>query len=111
MMLVTVEFGLRPGNETRFESAVDEAHALLDKYDGFLGEEPCRNLFDDNKFVTLFYFRDRDAIKAWREDENHLRLQKKGRESIFSWYRIRIAEVERQYGYNETEGSGLPSQQ
>ena len=64
----------------------------------------------EGKFVTLFYFRDRESIEAWRRDADHLRLQEQGKEKIFSWYRIRVAEIERQYGFNEDEGSGLRSQ-
>lgn len=110
MMLVTVEFALRPGMEARFETALDKARACVEKYDGFLGEDPCRSIVDENKFVTLFYFRDRESIKAWRRDADHIRLQQMGKEEIFSWYRIRIAEVEREYGCNEPDGSELPSE-
>ena len=105
MMLVTVEFALRPGVEAEFEAALDKAHACLERYDGFLGEEPCQNIHDEGKFVTLFYFRDRASIEAWRKDSDHIQLQKLSKERVFSWYRIQIAEVERQYGFNEPEGS------
>ncbi len=109
MMLVIVEFSLRPGMEEEFERAVEEARECVQRYDGFLREEPCRNIFDETKFVTIFYFRDRESIKAWRRDTNHMKIQRKGKDRIFAWYRIRVAEVERQYGFNESEGSGLPT--
>ena len=110
MMQVTVEFGIKPGMEKQFEAALERAHAGIEKYDGFLGEEPCSNLFDDGKFVTLFYFRDRASITAWRNDPDHRQLQTLGKNEIFSWYRIRIGEIEREYAYNEAVGSGLPCQ-
>ena len=91
MMLVTVEFEIRPGMEHEFEDALKKAHASIKKHDGFLGEEACRNTFDENKLVTLFYFRDRESIEAWRLDADHKQLQQLGKEKIFSWYRIRIA--------------------
>ncbi len=108
MILVIVELALRPGMEAQFEAALEEAHASIKKYDGFLGEQPCRNIRDEKRFVTLFYFRDRESIRAWRRDADHIRIQRMGKEKIFAWYRIRIAEIERQYGFNEPEGSGLP---
>ena len=46
MMLVTIEFALRSGVEAEFEAALNEAHACLEQYDGFLGEEPCKNIDD-----------------------------------------------------------------
>lgn len=106
MMLVTVEFTIREGMESEFETCLNIAHDGIAKYDGFLGEEPCRSLTDETRFVTLFYFRDRASIETWRKDAEHLRLQQRGRNDIFSWYRIRVAEVERQYGSNEPEGNG-----
>ena len=107
MMLVTVEFSLRPGVEAQFEAALDKAHTCLAKYEGFLGEQPCKSIVDDNQFVTLFYFRDRESIEVWRRDADHIEMQRLGKEKIFSWYRIRIAEVEHEYGINEPEGFGL----
>ena len=109
MMLVTVEFELNPGMDREFQVALAEAHECVKHYDGFLGEEPCRSLLNENKFVTVFYFRDRESIKAWRQDADHMRIQRMAKDKIFSWYRIRVAEIERQYGFNESEGSGLPT--
>ena len=109
-MLVTVEFELRPGMDSDFEVALAEAHECVKRYDGSLGEEPCRSLLNENKFVTLFYFRDRESIEAWRKDADHQRIQRLGREKMFDWYKIRIAEVERQYGFNESKDPGLPTE-
>ena len=109
MMLVTVEFALRPGMEEKFEAALEEAHECVKRYEGFLGEQPCRDLFNEEKFVTIFYFRDRETIQAWRRDADHMRMQQMGKSEMFAWYKIRIAEVERQYGFNESEDSGLPT--
>ena len=106
-MLATIEYSLRPGMEREFEAALDKAHRCLEKHDGFLGEEACRSLLDEGKFVTIFYFRDRDSMQAWRNDADHIRLQELGKERIFAWYRIRIAELEREYSFNEEQGSGL----
>ena len=109
MMLVTVEFALRPGTEEKFEAALEEAHESVKRYDGFLGEQPCRDIFNKDKFVTIFYFRDRESIQAWRRDADHMRMQRMGKKEIYAWYRIRVAEVERQYGFNESAAPGLPT--
>ena len=100
MIIVTVEFALRPGVEEEFEEVLAEMQERIKRYDGFLGEEPCRSLRDDGTFVTIFYFRDRESIKAWRDDPKHARIQKLGREKLFAWYKIRIAEIEREYGWD-----------
>ncbi len=73
------------------------------KYDGFLGEMPCRSLDNENKFITLFFWTDRESIKAWREDPEHVKIQRLGRDKIFSRYKIRVCELEREYGWKWSE--------
>lgn len=99
-MQVTVEFALNPGMEAEFEKASALMHERIKAYDGFLGEQPCRSLVDDGRFVTLFRWRDREAIKAWYDDPVHKQIQQLGREKIFAWYRICVAEIEREYDHN-----------
>ena len=98
LIVVTVEFTLKPGVEDQFRKALDDMHERVKNFDGFLGEEPCRSLEDEAKFVTFFYFRDRASVAAWKSDPEHARVQKLGREKIFASYRIRIASIEREYG-------------
>ncbi len=100
-MLVIVEFTLREGAEKQFESALRRMQDRVKDYDGFLGEEPCRSLVDENKFVSIFYWRDRESIKTWHEDPEHVRVQELGREKLLSDYKIRVCEVEREYGRDE----------
>ncbi len=40
MMVVIVEFELRAGMESEFETELKHMHEQVKKYDGFLGEEP-----------------------------------------------------------------------
>ncbi len=102
MMLVVVEFSLRDGMEEQFESALDCMHDRVKRYGGLLGEEPCCSLEDDSKFISLFYWRDRESIKAWREDPEHVRVQELGREKLLKQYKICVCEIEREYGWEET---------
>ncbi len=99
MMQVTIEFGLNPGVEQEFDTALTQMQERVQRYAGFLGEQACRAVDDDNHFVTIFYFRDRESIRSWRQDPDHRQIQKLGREKILSWYRIRVAEVERDYDW------------
>ncbi len=89
--------------EADFEAALAAMQERVKRYDGFLGEEPCRSVRDDGKFVMIFYFRDRESIEAWRDDPDHIRIQQLGREKLFAWYKIRIAELEREYEWDGTK--------
>ena len=86
MMVVIVEFEVRAGAESEFESALKHMQEQVKKYDGFLGEAPCCRRDNKNKFVTLFYWRDRESMRAWREDPEHVEIQQLGREKILAWY-------------------------
>jgi heme-degrading monooxygenase HmoA len=41
MMVVIVEFELRAGMESEFETALQHMQERVKKHDGILGEEPC----------------------------------------------------------------------
>ena len=103
MMVVIVEFVLREGAESDFATALQQMQEQVKKYDGFLGEMPCRSLDNENKFITLFFWTDRESIKAWREDPVHMKIQQLGRDKIFSRYKIRVCELEREYGWKWSE--------
>ncbi len=103
MMVVIVEFELRAGAESKFESALKHMQEQVKKCDGFLGEAPCCSLDNEKKLVSLFYWQDRQSIKTWREDPEHVKIQQLGRDKIFAWYKIRVCEIEREYEWDCSE--------
>ena len=64
---------------------------LAQQQPGFLGLESVRG--EDGIGITVSYWRDRAAIRAWRNDVEHLAAQQMGRQEFYSWYHIRVAEV------------------
>lgn len=102
-MIVIVEFELRAGAESKFATALQQMQQQVQKYDGFLGEAPCCSLDDEKNFVTLFYWKDRQSMKTWREDPKHVEIQHLGREKLFAWYKIRVCELEREYEWEYSE--------
>ncbi len=103
MMVVIIEFELREATESDFETALQQMQEQVKKYDGFLGETPCRSLDNENKLVSLFFWTDRESIKAWREDPEHVKIQQLGRDKIFARYKIRVCELEREYEWERSE--------
>jgi heme-degrading monooxygenase HmoA len=65
-------------------------------YNGYLGIEAARN--NDGSGVAVIYWQDLESIRAFGRDPEHLIAKKKGRESWYSHYMIRICKVEREYG-------------
>jgi heme-degrading monooxygenase HmoA len=68
--------------------------------EGCLGAESARG--PDGFGITVSYFSDDAAIRAWKENVEHRLAQKLGKERWYSHYEVRIAKVER--GYSGPEG-------
>ena len=66
------------------------------RQDGFLGLESARGA--DGTGITVSYWRDETAIRAWKQDTDHQTAQREGRQTWYADYQVRIAKVERAYG-------------
>jgi len=73
----------------------------LDEHPGFISVERFRSLSDPDKILSLSFFADEEAIKAWRNRKDHRATQSAGRQRIFDDYRLRIASVLRDYGMHD----------
>ncbi|HVU25204.1 MAG TPA: antibiotic biosynthesis monooxygenase [Opitutus sp.] len=69
---------------------------LGSRYDGFLGIESARGA--DGGGITVSYWRDEAAIRAWKQDAEHQKAQRGGRATWYAEYHVRVAKVERAYG-------------
>lgn len=68
--------------------------ALAAQQPGFLGVETAR----DEVGITVSYWVDEDAARAWKQVAAHLVAQQRGRDVWYSDYRVRVAVVHRDYG-------------
>jgi heme-degrading monooxygenase HmoA len=78
------------------------AHAMVklaSEQPGFLGVESARS--EDGFGITNSYWADEDSIRAWKRVVKHEAAQRLGRERWYDVYRVRIARVERAYGFGE----------
>lgn len=73
----------------------------LSKIDGFISVERFRSITEPDKIVSLSFWRDEEAVRAWRNLPAHRGTQAKGRGGVFANYRLRVAAVERDYGMKE----------
>ena len=74
---------------------------LLETMPGFISVERFESLTQKGKFLSLSIWENEDAIKNWRNMEEHRRVQEMSRKSIFRDYRLRVAHVIRDYGMND----------
>ena len=87
-------------NKEKTESYLQIAAKIgenLKEMDGFISVERFQSLSEPEKLLSLSFWRDEDSIKEWRNLEAHRLAQQAGRNSIFADYRLRIAQVNRDY--------------
>jgi heme-degrading monooxygenase HmoA len=101
--MIAVIFEVIPA-EGRKQEYLDIALSLrpkLDLMDGFISIERFESLYRPGKLLSLSFWRDEEAVKQWRNTEEHRQAQEKGRKEVFDDYRLRIAGVIRDYGMND----------
>ena len=101
MIAVIFEVTPNPGQEQAYLDAAAALRPQLEKIEGFISIERFRSMVTPGKIVSLSFWRDDEAVERWRNVEAHRRVQAKGRETIFADYRLRVAEVLRDYGLND----------
>ena len=105
MIAVIFEAEPHPGRKDAYLDAAARLKPLLEKIDGFISIERFESLTRPGKILSLSIWRDEDAVREWRNVEEHRRIQAAGRESIFADYRLRVAQVIRDYGLTDRAGA------
>lgn len=62
---------------------------------GYLGMESARSGLG----ITVSYWSDTDSIQRWRANTDHTLARDSGRERWYESYELRVARVERAYGW------------
>jgi heme-degrading monooxygenase HmoA len=103
--LIAVIFEVEPQAGAR-EAYLDLAaglRPLLAEVDGFLSIERFESLTTPGKLLSLSFWRDEAAVRAWRAAAEHRHAQAAGRGGVFADYRLRVADVIRDYGMFERD--------
>ena len=98
MIAVIFEVWPKPERKQEYLDIAASLRPVLQTIDGFISIERFESLTQPGKILSLSFFRDEEAVKAWRNLVEHRAAQKKGRKELFSDYRLRIASVIRDYG-------------
>ena len=101
--MIAVIFEVTPakGQHDTYLDHAARLRPILAQVPGFISVERFQSLTDSSKLLSLSFFTDEDAVKQWRNTIEHHSSQAAGRDGVFSDYRIRIAEVSRDYGLHD----------
>ena len=98
MIAVIFEVWPADGHTQEYLDIAASLRPLLDDIDGFISIERFESLSEPGKILSLSFWRDEQAIQEWRQRDLHRTAQAKGRASVFKNYRLRVADVLRDYG-------------
>jgi heme-degrading monooxygenase HmoA len=85
---------VRTDKDNGYAEAARAVLELAKQQPGFIGFESARN----DTGISVSYWKDLDAIRAWKENAMHRDAQRQAKE----WYksfRVRVCRVERDYGF------------
>jgi heme-degrading monooxygenase HmoA len=85
----------RTERDNGYEAMSQKMFDLALRQPGCLGAESVRDV--EGLGITVAYFTDESAIRAWKQNTEHLVAQRLGKERWYSHYELRIAKVERAY--------------
>lgn len=89
---------------TSIRTSIDEGYGqmaetmvtLAQQQPGYLGHESARETIG----ITVSYWKDLEAIRAWKTNLDHLMAQRIGKEKWYASYKTRICLVERDYEFS-----------
>ena len=85
-----------------YGAMADRMVELAKEQDGFLGVESAART-SEGFGITVSYWRDLESIRRWKNVSEHAAAQKMGRDAFYRSYKLRIARVERDYGFERNE--------
>jgi heme-degrading monooxygenase HmoA len=103
MIAVIFEVWPASGHTQHYLDLAAALRTELDQADGFISVERFQSLTEPGKLLSLSFWRDEDAVRAWRNAVPHRATQATGRSGVFSNYRLRVAGVIRDYGMADRE--------
>jgi len=101
MITVIFEALLNEGKHNDYFDLASQLKPELLEIKGFISIERFQSINDPGKLLSLSFWKDEDSVEQWRKVELHRHAQKEGRQFIFKDYRLRVANVIRDYGMTD----------
>mgnify|MGYP000229644233 CR=1 FL=1 len=98
MIVMIFEYWLADEHKGDYVQEAQSMWQLVNEIDGFISLERFNSTTDPDKKLTIGIFRDEEAVARWRNLPEHRRAQALGRSKFFKDYRLRMADLKRDYG-------------
>ena len=97
MILVIFEFIVLENKEKDYFKEVEKLQLELKQTKGFISVDRFIHNFKKNNYLSISTWKNEDAVKEWKKNSKHIISQNKGKKEIFKSFRIRVADVIRDY--------------
>lgn len=87
-----------PDDDAGYGAMAERMAELAARQPGYLGVESTRGA--DGFGITVSYWDSEASIRAWRQELEHAAAREQGRRDWYAHYELRVAKVERAYGWN-----------
>ena len=109
--MIAVIFEVEPAIPGRYFDIAAALRPELEQIPGFISVERFESLTTPGRYLSLSFFEHEAAVLAWRNTAHHRAAQAEGRAGVFADYRLRVAEVRRDYGMVERDQAPPDSRQ
>ena len=86
----------RTEGDNGYAQMAEDMEKLARQQPGFIDFESARSGLG----IAISYWESKAAIAEWKANVDHQIAQKKGISDWYSWYKVRICLVEREYGFS-----------
>ena len=100
MVKVVFQFSTKPNMSDEYFKEVDILNKELENEKAFISAERYKsNTYKDN-YVSISTWKDKNSVEKWHQNKKHQLSQNKGKAEIFKSFRIRVAEVYKDYSFS-----------
>ena len=102
MYVVIFEVYPHASQKNRYFELAAQLRETLVQQPGFVQIERFQSLIDEGKILSLSCWESEEAIAGWRNHAEHMVMQKEGKATVFDPYRLRVAQVVRDYDFSSS---------
>lgn len=103
MIAVLFEVYPKEGSGEEYLQQAASLRELLSDIKGLVSIERFQSLGNEKKMLSLSFWEDEAFIEQWRNQLDHRLAQAKGKDKLFSSYRILVCSLKRDYTGNDRE--------
>ena len=103
MVITIFRSRLRPEHEKEYAEWAARMQDLAVKMPGFISIKTFAA--EDSERVSIVEFESEEAVRHWREQEDHRQAQELGRKAFYSEYRVQVCQPIRDYSFPKKTGA------